>query len=349
MRDISFHELLDHAPDGIIIVDGDGSIVLYNTQAMAMFGYNQQELCGRPIEVLVPENLRMAHVGHREHYSAMPQTRPIGVGLDLAGRRKDGSQLPVEVSLSPVRSGGDRLIICIVRDVSERKLARIELERQAARLAEQAHLIDLAYDAILVRDMEGTVTFWNQGAEVLYGWSKDEALGRKVSELLKTNYPWPIEEIEGDFIRLGRWEGELVHTKRDGSRIAMASRWVLQRDDDGRPVAVLEDLQRHHGPKAGRGGARDPSASAGRSGPIGSSALADIDLSTLLAEATLLVSQSLAVEYSSVVELLPDGAGLLLRAGIGWAEGLVGRATLRRGRGLSCGPCPPRSRAGDYR
>ena len=93
---------------------------------------------------------------------------------------------------------------------------------------------------ILVRDMDGTVTFWNHGAEVLYGWSKDEALGRKVYELLKTKYPLPIEEIEGEVLRSGRWEGELVHTKRDGSRIAMASRWALQRDEDGRPVAVLK-------------------------------------------------------------------------------------------------------------
>ena len=134
MRDISFHELLDHAPDGIIIVGGNGRIALVNAQVVAMFGYSQEELCGRPIEVLVPENLRETHVAHRERYSAVPHTRLMGVGLDLAGRRKDGSQFPVEVSLSPVRSGDDRLIICAVRDVSERRLARIELERQAARL-----------------------------------------------------------------------------------------------------------------------------------------------------------------------------------------------------------------------
>ena len=96
----------------IIIVDGNGRIALVNTQVVAMFGYSQEELCGKPIEVLVPENLREAHVARRKRCSAAPMTRPIGVGVDLAGRRKDGSQVPVEVSLSPVRSGDDRLIIC---------------------------------------------------------------------------------------------------------------------------------------------------------------------------------------------------------------------------------------------
>ena len=265
---------------------------------------------------------------HRERYSAVPHLRRMGIGLDLAGQRKDGSQFPVEVSLSPVRSGDDRLIICTVRDVSERRLARMELERQAARLGEQAHLLDLAYDAILVRDMDRTVTFWNRGAEVLYGWSKDEALGRKVHELLKTKYPCSIEEIEGEVLCSGRWEGELVHTKRDGSQIAMSSRWALQRDEDGRPVAMLKicsditDQKRAEEVLETR--VRQQAAVA----RMGQHALADIDLSTLMDEATVVVTQGLAVEYSNILEFLPDDATLLLRAGTGWGEGLVGRATL---------------------
>ena len=185
--------------------------------------------------------------------------------------------------------------------------------------------------------MDGTVTFWNHGAEVLYGWSKDEALGRKVYELLKTKYPLPIEEIEGEVLRSGRWEGELVHTKRDGSRIAMASRWVLQRDEDGRPVAILKICSDITDQKRAEEALETRVRQQAAVAQLGQRALADIDLSTLLDEATLLVSRSLAVEYSSVLELLPDGAALLLRAGIGWGEGLVGRATLSADAGSPAG------------
>ena len=106
--------------------------------------------------------------------------------------------------------------------------------------AEALDLLDLARDAILVRDMDRAIIFWNRGAEELYGWTKSEAMGRTVHELLKTEYPGPIEDFEAEVLRTGRWEGELGHFKRDGSRVVMASHWTLQRDDQGRPLAILE-------------------------------------------------------------------------------------------------------------
>ena len=95
-----------------------------------------------------------------------------------------------------------------------------------ADLEGQVRLLDLACDAILVRDMDRAITFWNRGAEELYGWTKGEAMGRTVHELLKTEYPGPIEDIEAEVLRTGRWEGELGHFKRDGSRVVMASHWA---------------------------------------------------------------------------------------------------------------------------
>lgn len=130
----------------------------------------------------------------------------------------------------------------------ERKRAEEELAKRMETLGEQARLLDLAHDAILVRDMDGTITFWNRGAEDTYGWSREEAVGKSCLSLLKKQFPKPLEEIEAELLREGRWEGELVHTKRDGTQAVVASRWALERDDHGQPLAVLEinsDITEH--------------------------------------------------------------------------------------------------------
>ncbi|MDP9353317.1 MAG: PAS domain S-box protein, partial [Chloroflexota bacterium] len=115
------------------------------------------------------------------------------------------------------------------------------LERQTAILRRQAQLLDLAHDAILARDVEaGTILYWNQGAEQMYGWTKGEVKGRVAHTLLSTEFPRPLEEIHRDIIHTGRWESELVHTRRDGRRIVISSRWALQCDDQDEPVAILE-------------------------------------------------------------------------------------------------------------
>jgi PAS domain S-box-containing protein len=114
------------------------------------------------------------------------------------------------------------------------------LQKQAGELREQAQLLDLAHDAILVRDLDGRITFWNQGAAERYGWSKQEAAGRITHHLLQTGFPRPLEEIMAELQRESFWEGELEHSRRDGQRIVVASRWVLQRGDDDHSQAVME-------------------------------------------------------------------------------------------------------------
>jgi len=194
--------------------------------------------------------------------------------------------------------------------------------------AEALRLLDLACDAILVRDMDRTITFWSRGAEVLYGWAKREAMGRTVHELLKTEYPGPIEDIEAEVLRTGRWEGELGHSKRDGSRIVMACHWALQRDDHGRPLAILEinnDITDHKSAEAAlRARVRQLAAVS----ELGQRGLSGLDPGVLMDEATALVARNLEAEYSQVLELLPDGEALLLQAGTGWGEGFVGHAKL---------------------
>jgi diguanylate cyclase (GGDEF)-like protein/PAS domain S-box-containing protein len=114
------------------------------------------------------------------------------------------------------------------------------LEQQATLLTEQAGLLDIAHDSIFVRDMDDRITFWSKGAAEKYGWTANEALGQVAHELLKTEFPASVEQINAEFMSQGRWEGELVHTRADQTRITVASRWALQRDAHGDPRVTLE-------------------------------------------------------------------------------------------------------------
>ena len=107
-------------------------------------------------------------------------------------------------------------------------------------LVEKANILDLTHDTIFLRDMNNVITFWNRGAEELYGWTADAVVGRITHELLQTVFPSPLEEIDSSLLRTDRWEGELKHTKADGTQLIVASRWSLQRDERQKPVAILE-------------------------------------------------------------------------------------------------------------
>ena len=147
----------------------------------------------------------------------------------------------------------EALILGVVRQhelTEEAESLNTQLQREIAsgikttrELGERARLLDLTDDAIIVRDVEGRISFWNRGAEVLYGWSREEAIGETTHALLRTESSTPMEQIAGELFTNGRWTGELIHTKRDGQRITVLARKTLDRDSEGNPAAVLQALQ----------------------------------------------------------------------------------------------------------
>lgn len=145
-------------------------------------------------------------------------------------------------------------------------------QRSVSKLREHASLLDLTHDTVFVRDRNDVIVYWNRAAEELYGWSGEQALGRRVADLLRTEFPVPFESIMADLVRDGRWEGELVHTCRDGRRVTVASRWAVRRDGRGHPAAILEtnnDVSERRDMEKGLDRARSELAHVGRLATMG--------------------------------------------------------------------------------
>jgi PAS domain S-box-containing protein len=173
-----FRALLEAAPDAMVIVDDHGHIELVNAQAEQLFGYTRSELVGQPIELLVPERARGAHVGHRRNYLRAPGTRPMGAGIELYARRKDGTELPVEISLSPLKTATGILTISAIRDVSAR--TRAEAKFRA--------LLESAPDAMVIVNQAGEIVLVNAQTERMFGYSRRELLGQPVEVLVPSKY-----------------------------------------------------------------------------------------------------------------------------------------------------------------
>lgn len=178
---LKFQRLLEVAPDGIIIVDRGGLITLVNAQAEKLFGYLREELLGQPIEILVPERFRGAHAGHRENYHTQPRTRPMGAGLDLAGRRKDGSEFPVEISLSPIETEEGARVISIVRDITDKKGVEQKLREKIREMDDFVHVV--SHD--LKEPLRGIEAFAGFLAEDYAHLLDDE--GRRYVQFLKSS------------------------------------------------------------------------------------------------------------------------------------------------------------------
>jgi PAS domain S-box-containing protein len=177
----TLHALLESASQGIVVIDDAGRIVLVNARLAAMFGYAGQELLGQPLELLVPAELRVAHVAHRTRYAADPHVRSMGVGLDLTGQRKDGRRFPIEISLSYTHTAKGLLSVGFVSDIGERKAAEEALRRSETQARA---VLEAASQGILIVDEQGTIVSVNRQTEVMFGYPRERLVGARVEALL---------------------------------------------------------------------------------------------------------------------------------------------------------------------
>ena len=166
-------ELLEAAPDAMVVENPEGRIILVNAQTERLFGYRREEMIGQNVELLIPPRFRERHQAHQLSFLSQPRIRHMGANFQLSGLRKDGTEFPLEISLSPMQTPEGILVTSAIRDISERKAA----EESRLRLAT---IVESCEDAIIGLDMNGIITDWNKGAERLFGYSASEATGQNV-------------------------------------------------------------------------------------------------------------------------------------------------------------------------
>src|SRR6186713_1547695 len=249
-----YRGLLEAAPDAMVVVNPGGEIVLLNVQAETQFGYHRDELVGQQVTNIIPTGFAERLIADGTRSAAEALAQQIGTGIELSGRRKDGSEFPIEIMLSPLESAEGTLVTAAIRDISVRKNAEKHLAQMEGRYR---GLLEAAPDAMVVVNQDGEIVLLNVQAEKQFGYPRDELLGQKVTNLIPEGF---AERLIADDLRsaadaLAQQIGtgiELVALRKDGTEFPIEIMLSPLESDDGtlvtaavRNITTRKDAETH--------------------------------------------------------------------------------------------------------
>lgn len=224
----------------IFSMDKEGRATSWNEGVRRILGFDEGEFIGIDIvpAIFPPEDVQNGSAQGELQKAA----REGSAGDDRWMQRKDGTRFWASGITTALRGAAGELIgfTKVMRDMTHARLAEEALQESREELRKRAHLLDLAHEPIVVRGLDDKIIYWNKGAERLYGWTASEAVGKHIHTLLHTNFPVSLEQALEQLRSGGFWEGELNQTTRDGSPVTVITRWVMQRDEQGHPIAILD-------------------------------------------------------------------------------------------------------------
>lgn len=224
--------VVDIAVDGVILIDSQATVLMFNPACEKLFGYSADEVVGRNVHILMPAPYHDEHDRYLDNYRQTGQRKIIGIGREVVGRRKDGTTFPMNLSVGEAHRNGESTFVGIIHDLTERKLGEVHRAHLAA-------IVESSSDAVIGKDLDGLITSWNKGAQRIYGYTPAEAIGRPVSMLappeLRNEIPHLIERVaHGEDV----YQHRTTRVTKDGRRLDISLTLSPIRDTDGEIVGV---------------------------------------------------------------------------------------------------------------